>query len=110
MKQSEKIYMPVKKNNYVLDSREKPRLYVSEDSLKKNVNAKDYDDIVTYVREDKLRVDLEFDLNPLARLIAIKDFMSWCDKEDYNVSSVYALVKYEKYLKGDKNEYKRIND
>lgn len=42
------IYMPVKDGGYVLDSREKPRVYVSLEALAKASKRFEYDTVLVY--------------------------------------------------------------
>ena len=50
------------------------------------------------IKDEKINIEIAFDLNPLARMKAIEDFLFWCYEQELNPSNVDVFLDYKKYL------------
>lgn len=101
----DEIFIPIKNKEFVLDKRDKIRVYVYRQNIIKYLNKDEYDDIQKYVKEENFNIKVNFDINPLDRLIAIKDYYKWLEDNDFNASHVFSLISYENFLKSGEKKY-----
>ena len=99
MKETYEIFIPIKNKKFVLDGRGKLRIYTSIEDVKKYLQSNEYDEIQKYVREDMLELKVDFNINPLDRLVAIRDYLMFLDEKGWNADHVCSYLAYENFLK-----------